>query len=91
MQNGFNLKRSSDVMIQLQPGWISWSSKTGTTHGSAYRYDTHVPLVFYGKNVIQGRTHGQVSVSDIAPTVCTFLNIEFPSGSSGKPLEEVLR
>ncbi|MBK7429769.1 MAG: hypothetical protein IPI62_02225 [Bacteroidetes bacterium] len=78
-------------MIQLQPGWISWSSKTGTTHGSAYRYDTHVPLVFYGKNVIQGRTHGQVSVSDIAPTVCTFLNIEFPSGSSGKPLEEVLR
>jgi len=91
MQNGFNLKRSSDVMIQLQPGWISWSTKTGTTHGSAYRYDTHVPLLFYGKNIIQGRDHGQVSVSDIAPTICTFLNIEFPSGSSGKPLEEVLR
>ncbi len=91
MQNGFNQKRSSDVMIQLQPGWISWSTKTGTTHGSAYRYDTHVPLIFYGKNVAQGRENMQVSVTDIAPTICTFLNIEFPSGSIGKPLEDVLK
>lgn len=91
MQNGFNQKRGADILIQLQPGWISWSTKTGTTHGSAYRYDTHVPLLFYGKNIEQGKAHEQVSVCDIAPTICTFLNIEFPSGSVGKPLLEVLK
>ncbi len=91
IQNGFNQKRSSDVIIQLQSGWISWSTKTGTSHGSAYRYDTHVPLLFYGKNIPQGKTHEQVSVMDIAPTICTLLNIEFPSGSVGKPLEDVLK
>lgn len=91
MQNGFNQNRSADVLIQLQPGWISWSTKTGTTHGSAYRYDTHVPLIFYGKNIPAGRDHRQVSVTDIAPTVCTLLNIEFPSGSIGEPLEDVLK
>ena len=91
IQNGFNQKRSSDVIIQLQSGWISWSTKTGTSHGSAYRYDTHVPLLFYGKNIPQGKTHEQVSVMDIAPTICTLLNIEFPSGSVGKPLKDVLK
>ncbi|MFZ7143846.1 MAG: alkaline phosphatase family protein [Bacteroidota bacterium] len=91
IQNGFNQKRSSDVIIQLQSGWISWSTKTGTSHGSAYRYDTHVPLLFYGKNIPQGKTHEQVSVMDIAPTICTLLNIEFPSGFTGKPLEDVLK
>ena len=91
IQNGYNQKRSADVLIQLQPGWINWATKTGTTHGSAYRYDTHVPLIFYGKNIAEGRSHEQVSISDIAPTICTFLNIEFPSGTTGKPLQEVLK
>jgi predicted AlkP superfamily pyrophosphatase or phosphodiesterase len=91
IQNGFNQKRSSDVIIQLQSGWLSWSTKTGTSHGSGYRYDTHVPLLFYGKNIPQGKDHNQVSIMDIAPTICTLLNIEFPSGSVGKPLVEVLK
>jgi predicted AlkP superfamily pyrophosphatase or phosphodiesterase len=91
LQNGYNMKRSGDVLIQLQPGWINWSSKTGTTHGSAYRYDTHVPLLFFGKNIPRGINHEQVSVNDIAPTICTLLNIEFPSGSTGHPLIGVLK
>lgn len=91
IQNGFNPKRSSDVMIQLQSGWISWSTRTGTSHGSAYRYDTHVPLIFYGKNIPQGKSHEQVSIMDIAPTICTLLNVEFPSGSIGMPLEDILK
>ncbi|MBL0032173.1 MAG: hypothetical protein IPP27_08325 [Bacteroidetes bacterium] len=49
IQNGFNQKRSSDVIIHLQSGWLSWSTKTGTSHGSGYRYDTHVPLLFTEK------------------------------------------
>ena len=54
MQNGYNVQRSADVMIQLQAGWIDWYSKTGTTHGTAYSYDTHVPLIFFGKRIKAG-------------------------------------
>ena len=43
---GFNQKRSGDVVIALNSGWIEWNSPTGTTHGSCFSYDTHVP--FFG-------------------------------------------
>ena len=91
MQNGFNPQRSADVIVQLQPGWISWSTKTGTTHGSAYRYDTHVPMIYFGKNVHSGNSATPVNITDIAPTISTFLNIEFPSGNTGVPLQDWLK
>ncbi len=91
MQNGFNQKRSPDVMIQLNPGWIDWYSKTGTTHGAAYSYDTHVPVIFFGKRIPVGNTAEPVFVTDIAPTICTYLNIEFPNGNSGRPLNDLLK
>ncbi|MBL0102778.1 MAG: alkaline phosphatase family protein [Bacteroidetes bacterium] len=91
MQNGFNPQRSADVIVQLQPGWISWSTKTGTTHGSAYRYDTHVPMIYFGKNVRSGNSATPVNITDIAPTISTFLNIEFPSGNTGVPLQDWLK
>jgi predicted AlkP superfamily pyrophosphatase or phosphodiesterase len=83
LQNGFNMRRSPDVMIQLQSGWIDWYVKTGTTHGTAYTYDTHVPVIFFGKEIKQGTTSEVVTVSDIAPTVSNLLNIENPSGTTG--------
>jgi predicted AlkP superfamily pyrophosphatase or phosphodiesterase len=86
MQNGFNQKRSSDVMIALNPGWIDAYALTGTTHGAAYSYDTHVPVIFFGKGIVSGSSVDPVFVTDIAPTICSLLNIEFPSGNSGRPL-----
>jgi predicted AlkP superfamily pyrophosphatase or phosphodiesterase len=91
MQNGYNFQRSADVMILLQPGWVDWFTKTGTTHGAAYSYDTHVPLIFFGKRIKQGFSASQVTVCDIAPTISTMLNIEFPSGKTGHPLEQVIK
>lgn len=89
VQKGFHPYRSADVLVQLNPGWIDWMSKTGTTHGAAYSYDTHVPVLFFGKGIKQGSTVEPVFVTDIAPTVCSFLNIEFPSGNTGRPLPQI--
>ncbi|HCQ76408.1 MAG TPA: alkaline phosphatase, partial [Leeuwenhoekiella sp.] len=47
LQKGFNQKRSADVFLVLDPAWIEYSH-TGTTHGSGYTYDRHVPLIWYG-------------------------------------------
>ena len=45
LQNGYHQKLSGDVLFTLESGVISYDSK-GTTHGSGYNYDTHVPLLF---------------------------------------------
>lgn len=91
VQRGYNPQRSADVCIQLQPGWIDWFRKTGTTHGSSYAYDTHVPVIFFGGDIKHGETHQPVSICDIAPTLAAMLRIQEPSGCVGKPIIPVLK
>jgi predicted AlkP superfamily pyrophosphatase or phosphodiesterase len=90
IQNGYNQKRSGDVMVALQTGWISkyWENG-GTTHGSSYSYDTHVPLIFWGGNIKQGQTDRKIHIKDIAPTISTILGTAYPNGCTGNPLVEI--
>ena len=90
IQHGYNQKLSGDVIVIPTPGTIS-RGKTGTTHGSAYSYDTHVPILFYGVGITNGLSHKNYNVRDIAPTLATLLGVEFPNGNSGKVIEEVLK
>ena len=89
LQNGFNQKRSGDVVLVLDPSTIVYS-KTGSTHGSGLMYDTHVPLIFFGKGIKQGSTNKRSEIPDIAPTISSLLGIAFPSGATGKPLSIML-
>lgn len=85
LQYGFNCERSGNVLLNYRPGWIEYA-KTGTTHGSGYSYDTHVPLCWYGFNIKSGSTLKSIDITDIAPTVSLLLNIPFTSGCIGKPI-----
>ncbi|MEX2263111.1 MAG: alkaline phosphatase family protein [Bryobacteraceae bacterium] len=85
--NGFYAPRGADVMILLEPYWMF--SASGTTHGTAYSYDSHVPMIFMGPGVKAGRFSRRVSVNDIAPTLAALLDVETPSGSAGRVLEEI--
>jgi predicted AlkP superfamily pyrophosphatase or phosphodiesterase len=89
LQNGFNQKRSGDILVVLKPGFISYS-KTGSTHGSPQIYDTHTPLLFYGMGIKPGSTVNRTEIPDIAPTIAVLLGISFPSGANGKPITVVL-
>ncbi len=89
IQKGFNQRRSGDVIFVLKPGIITYS-KTGSTHGSGFSYDTHAPLIFFGKGIRQGTTSKRSEIIDIAPTISNILGISFPSASSGIPLSEML-
>ncbi len=88
MQNSFNQKRSGDIIINLETGWMETGIYT-TTHNTGYTYDTHVPLFWYGWKINRQAITEPVSVVDIAPTIATFLNIEFPNGTSGKPINKM--
>jgi predicted AlkP superfamily pyrophosphatase or phosphodiesterase len=89
IQNGFNQKRSGDVVYVLDPATIVYS-KTGSTHGSGLMYDTHAPLIFYGNGVKHGSTTKRTEIIDIAPTVSAILGISFPNGTTGTPLHMLL-
>ena len=83
--NGFNSKRSGDLFIVYEPGYIPGSG-TGTTHFSPWAYDRHVPMLLMGPGIKPGRYDQNVEVNDIAPTLATLLDIQTPSGSSGHVL-----
>jgi hypothetical protein len=84
----FNAERSGDLEILLEPYWIR--SAKGTTHGTPYSYDIHIPLIFMGPWVRPGRYSEKVVLNDVAPTLATILGIETPSGSMGRTLSEVI-
>ena len=90
LQNGYNQKRSGDVLLVPYPGTTPFYALTGTTHGSGYNYDTHVPLIFYGAGVGKGHSNHYYSITDIAPTLSRILDITYPNGCTGRPIAEVL-
>lgn len=88
--NGYHPRRCGDIQIIMDPGWFDGGA-TGTTHGSGYPYDTHIPLVFYGWKIKPGKTNRETYMTDIAATVAALLRIQMPSGCVGQPITEVLR
>ena len=90
LQNGYNQKFSGDVLLVPYPATLIGSRK-GTSHGSGYSYDTHVPVIFYGKGIKKGRSSKKYEITDIAPTIANLLKIEAPNATSGKVIEEVLK
>ncbi len=86
LMNGYQPERSGDVIYSLAPGWIDWSSPRGSSHGTLYDYDAHVPLLWYGWKVDHGSSAEPVVIPDIAPTISDWLHIAYPSGCTGKPI-----
>ena len=86
---GYNRKRSGDIAYVLEPNWIGWGGIVGTTHGSGYTYDTHVPIIFYGWGIKKGSSAKYHTITDIAPTLSVLLKIKFPSGCTGQPIGEI--
>ena len=89
VQNGYDQKRSGDVIYVYDPSVLSYSA-TGSSHGTAFNYDTHVPLLLFGKGIKHGHTLKKTHITDIAPTMSAMLGISFPNGATGQPLEFVL-
>ena len=88
LQMGFNHKASGDLLLILEPGWLTGGAR-GTSHGTGYTYDTNVPIVFYGWNVPAGQSSRYATITDIAPTLSMMLNIKFPNGATGQPITEI--
>ncbi|MFP4095639.1 MAG: alkaline phosphatase PafA [Cyclobacteriaceae bacterium] len=89
LQLGYNFQRSGDILFITEPGYLNSSRYQGTSHGTGYNYDTHVPMLFYGWGIRPGSSVKYQSVTDIVPTLSMLLNIALPDGATGQPVEEV--
>lgn len=92
---GFHPAEAGDILYTLEPGYLSvkeddLKSKQGTSHGSAFSYDTQVPLLFFGKGLSSKNVYRDVDITDITPTLSIMLGLTKPSGSTGAVLVEVL-
>lgn len=87
--NAYYPKRSGDVQYLIKPGFMMGAT-TGTTHGSPYAYDTHLPLLWYGWNIKPGKTSREIHITDVAPTLAAMLRIQMPNGSIGEPIGELV-
>jgi predicted AlkP superfamily pyrophosphatase or phosphodiesterase len=91
LNNGYYPRRNGEVQIILQPGYIDAYSTTGTTHGLWNPYDTHIPLLWYGWGIKQGKTNKETYMTDIAPTIAALLKIQMPNGNIGSVIQEVIK
>ncbi len=96
VQRGYNAKRSGDVLLTFEPGVVydpgtnlTIDRVKGSSHGTGYAYDTHVPMLWFGSGIPKGSSVRQVTATDIAPTLALFLDIQYPNGSMGQPLGEL--
>jgi predicted AlkP superfamily pyrophosphatase or phosphodiesterase len=81
-------QRSGELFVLPDPYWMF--AATGSTHGTPYWYDAHVPVIFMGPGIKAGTYSEAVAVNDIAPTLSDILGVDTPSGSSGRILSEIL-
>jgi hypothetical protein len=88
LRRSFHPRRSGDVLFVLAPYCMTGS--LATTHGSPWKYDTHVPLLLMGSGVRPGRFDRPVSTAALASTLARILRIEPPSASVEEPLWEAV-
>ncbi len=81
--------RGEDYQIRYAPYTLIASRSTGTTHGSTYRYDTHIPIVFWNTEMKPEHISRRIHSVDIAPTLAHVLGISYSHSVDGMPLKEL--
>lgn len=89
MLQNYHLKRSGDIIFTLEPGW-SEELPDGKLLRHSWGHE-YVPLAFYGWRIARQSITHPIEMTDVAPTICTFLEISLPNGNEGKAINGLLR
>jgi len=95
VKRGFHPAECGDIIFILEPGYLPHGTETatserGTSHGSGFSYDSHVPLLWYGNGIPKQQIFRPISITDITPTLSHILKVAFPSACTGAPIVELL-
>ena len=88
LRKSFDPTRAAQLQIVLKRNWIASYRPGGSTHGSPYDYDTHVPLLFWGPGYVgRGEVKARVEIADLAPTLAAIAGLPAPAQSQGRDLK----
>lgn len=92
IRNNFHPARSGDVYVVQSPySFLLDPGAVAVMHGSPWRYDTHVPVIFSGKDITPRKVDRRISTTDVAVTLADLFGTTQPSGAAGRVLTEVSR
>ena len=86
LKNMIHIEQSADMFVVLEPGYL-YKSPYGTSHGSPYDYDAHVPLFFAKEGRSKIQVKSLTETVDIVPTILNRLNIKTDDSFDGKVLQ----
>lgn len=87
MRKSWHPDVAAPVQIVVKPGWLFGSRVGGSSHGTPYEYDTHVPILSWGPAWVgRGEVKTPVEVADIAPTLANILHVRTPAQAQGRVL-----
>lgn len=92
--HNYHAQRSGDIYLIFKPNHYLYEFdglSVAVNHGSPWRYDTFVPVVFAGSQFKGKRVYRPIEPTEIAPTLAALIGIKSPSGALGAPLLEVLQ
>jgi hypothetical protein len=81
LRRSFHPERSGDVAFILRPYFFLWDSKTGTSHGTPFPYDTHVPLLVFGPGIKPGWHDEPISPQATAALLARLLRLPPPASA----------
>ncbi len=86
LKNMINLENSPDIFPILSYAYL-YRGPYGTSHGTPYDYDTHVPLIFSHETFKRKIITSRVATVDIAPTISKYLNLSIPEYCDGREVD----
>ena len=92
VRHNYHASRSGNIYVIQAPYWFLFEKgPIAVMHGSPWRYDTHVPIIFSGPGIDAKKVHRLVHPVDVAPTIAVFMGMSAPAAAQGSPLQEVLQ
>jgi hypothetical protein len=76
--------RSGDLFVIPRFGVLLSATGLGTSHGSPWEYDTHVPLIFWGGRVKARVFSAPTTPYDLAPTLASWLGVDLPDATGNR-------
>lgn len=90
-RNSYYAPRGEDFQYRIRENCLMSSRPYGSTHGSPYEYDTHIPVLFWRNGIQPRKISRPIFSADVAPTLATIAGFAFPKNLDGTPLTEVLK
>ena len=91
VRRNYHPLRSGDIYVAQSPYSFLYSEgPIAVMHGSPWRYDTHVPVIFSGAGITPDVVARQIETVDVAVTLAAMFGTTMPSGAAGVVLDEVM-